>query len=57
MSRAHPASPSSATESPPRAPALADNGAWQLADGVLFSVVSSLVLWSILFTTVYNALN
>lgn len=57
MSRAHPASPSSATESAPRAPALADNGAWQLADGVLFSVVSSLVLWSILFTTVYNALN
>jgi hypothetical protein len=57
MSRAH-AHPSTSlpTEPLPRAPALADSGAWQLADGVLFSVLSSLVLWSILFTSVYLAL-
>jgi hypothetical protein len=31
-------------------------GAWQIADGVLFSVLSSLVLWSIIITSVYQAL-
>ena len=29
---------------------------WRLADGVLFSVLSSLVLWSALLTSVYKAL-
>jgi hypothetical protein len=57
VSRAHPTSPSRATETPPRAPALADDGAWQLADGILFSVLSSLVLWSIIFTSVYRVLS
>jgi hypothetical protein len=56
MSRAQPSSNPPATESPPRAPALADGGAWQLADGILFSVLSSLVLWSIIVTIVYLAL-
>ncbi len=35
---------------------LSEAGAWQLADGVLFSVVSSLVLWSILLASLYRAL-
>jgi hypothetical protein len=29
---------------------------WQVADGVLFSVLSSLVLWSIIITSLYQAL-
>ncbi len=33
-----------------------DIGAWQLADGVLFSVLSSLVVWGIIITSVYQAL-
>ena len=33
-----------------------DIGVWQLADGVLFSVLSSLVLWGIILTSVYQAL-
>jgi len=57
MSRAHSTSPAAATEAPHRVPALAETGAWQVADGVLFSVLSSLVLWSIIFTSIYNALN
>ena len=57
MSRARPIPTSSATEIPPGAPALAEIGAWQLADGILFSVLSSLVLWSIIFTSVYQALS
>ena len=57
MSRAHLTSPYRATETPPRASALADDGAWQLADGILFSVLSSLVLWSIIFTSVYRVLS
>jgi hypothetical protein len=57
MSRAHAELwTSPPTEPLSRAPALADNGAWQPADGILFSVLSSLVLWSILFTSVYLAL-
>jgi hypothetical protein len=32
-------------------------GSWQLADGVLFSVLSSLVLWSVIITSVYQALS
>ena len=56
MSRAQPSSKPPATESLPRAPALTDGGKWQLADGILFSVLSSLVLWSIIFTSVYLAL-
>ena len=57
MSRAH-TEPwtSPPTEPLPRAPALADSGAWQPADGILFSVLSSLVLWSIIITSVYLAL-
>jgi hypothetical protein len=57
VSRAHLTSPYRATETPPRASALADDGAWQLADGILFSVLSSLVLWSIIFTSVYRVLS
>jgi hypothetical protein len=57
MSRARPIPTSLATETPPGAPALAEIGAWQLADGILFSVLSSLVLWSIIFTSIYQALN
>jgi hypothetical protein len=57
MSRAQPSSKSPATESLPRAPALTDGGAWQPADGVMFSILSSLVLWSIIVTSVYRALN
>ena len=56
MSRARP-TPTSAIETPPGAPALAETGAWQPADGILFSVLSSLVLWSIIFTSVYQALS
>jgi hypothetical protein len=36
---------------------LADAAVWQLADGVLFSVLSSLVLWSIILTSLYQALS
>ena len=57
MSRARQSSSSSATEDHSRPPALAEVGAWQLADGVLFSVLSSLVLWSIIITSVYHALS
>jgi hypothetical protein len=57
MSRAHAhLSASVPKESPPRVPALGETGAWQPADGVLFSVLSSLVLWSIIFTSIYLAL-
>lgn len=41
---------------PPQAPLLADARVWQVADGVLFSVLSSLVLWSIIITSLYQAL-
>jgi hypothetical protein len=34
-----------------------DSAAWRPADGILFSVVSSLVLWSALLTSVYTALD
>lgn len=57
MSRARPSVSSLATEDHSRAPALAEIGAWQLADGVLFSVLSSLVLWSIIITSLYHALS
>ncbi|HEX5794998.1 MAG TPA: hypothetical protein VFY19_04090 [Geminicoccaceae bacterium] len=57
MSRARQSSSSSATEDHSRPPALAEVGAWQLADGVLFSVLSSLVLWSIIITSLYHALS
>ena len=30
---------------------------WRPADGILFSVLSSLVLWSALFTSLYTALD
>ncbi len=33
-----------------------DFGVWQVADGVLFSVLSSLVLWGIIISSVYQAL-
>jgi hypothetical protein len=56
VSRARPSSSSSATEDHARPPALAEIGAWQVADGVLFSVLSSLVLWSIIITSLYHAL-
>jgi len=35
---------------------LAEADVWRLADGVLFSVLSSLVLWSIILTSLYHAL-
>jgi len=35
---------------------LAEVGMWRVADGVLFSVLSSLVLWSIIITSLYQAL-
>ena len=57
MSRARPTPKSSAIEAPPGPPASAENGAWQLPDGILFSVLSSLVLWSLIFTSVYQALS
>jgi hypothetical protein len=56
VSRARPSSSSSAAEDHARPPALAEIGAWQVADGVLFSVLSSLVLWSIIITSLYHAL-
>ena len=56
MSRARPTSVTLATE-PSRAPLCSDVAVWQLADGVLFSVLSSLVLWSIIITSVYRALH
>jgi hypothetical protein len=56
MSRARPSSATLATESP-RAPICSDVGVWQLADGVLFSVLSSMVLWGIIITSVYQALS
>jgi hypothetical protein len=56
MSRARPTSATSRTE-PPRAPVCSDVGVWQLADGVLFSVLSSLVLWGIIITSIYHALS
>jgi hypothetical protein len=40
-----------------RPPICSDVGVWQVADGVLFSVLSSAVLWGIIITTVYEALN
>jgi len=52
VSRARPVRSSLATETP----ALTDIGGWQLADGVMFSVLSSLVLWSIIITSLYHAL-
>jgi hypothetical protein len=41
---------------PPPGP-LSDVAVWPLADGVLFSVLSSMVLWSILLTSLYQALS
>ena len=32
-----------------------DIGVWQVADGVLFSVLSSLVLWGMIISSVYQA--
>jgi hypothetical protein len=52
VSRARPPVTPSATETQ----ALSEVGAWQLADGVMFSVLSSLVLWSIIITSLYHAL-
>jgi hypothetical protein len=40
----------------PQPPLLSEAGVWQVADGVLFSVLSSLVLWCIIITSVYQAL-
>jgi len=42
---------------PPRSPLLSEAGVWRVADGVLFSVLSSLVLWSIILTSLYQALS
>jgi hypothetical protein len=55
MSRARRTTATLATE-PPGVPICADIGAWQLADGVLFSVLSSMVLWGIIITSLYEAL-
>ncbi len=56
MSRARPTSATSVPP-PPRPPICADTGVWQLADGVLFSVLSSLVLWGIIITSIHHALS
>ena len=55
MSRARPMSAAPPPE-PPRSPMLSEAGVWRVADGVLFSVLSSLVLWSIILTSLYQAL-
>lgn len=56
MPRPRPTSATLATE-PARRPICSDEGVWQLADGVLFSVLSSMVLWGIIITSVYQALS
>jgi hypothetical protein len=56
MARARPTSATSPT-APARRPIWSDEGVWQLADGVLFSVLSSMVLWGIIITSVYQALS
>lgn len=33
-----------------------DAGTWEVADGILFSVLSSLVLWSFILANLYGAL-
>ena len=55
MSRARPSSAAPPPE-PPRSSVLSETDAWRVADGVLFSVLSSLVLWSIILTSLYRAL-
>ena len=40
-----------------RRSSLVDAEKWELADGILFSVLSSLVLWSVMLTGLYHALN
>jgi hypothetical protein len=37
--------------------AAVDAGAWEVADGILFGVLSSLVLWSVILTNLYKALS
>ncbi len=49
--------PGSPTESAPTAAGLAEGRRWRLADGVLFSVVSSLVIWCVLLASLYRALS
>jgi len=56
VSRARRIPPAPPTDAPPCAPMLAEVGMWRVADGVLFSVLSSLVLWSIIITSLYQAL-
>lgn len=56
MSRARRHSIVPPADRPPPAPLFADAGVWQVADGVLFSVLSSLVLWSIIITSLYQVL-
>jgi hypothetical protein len=40
----------------PRSPISSEVGVWEVADGVWFSVLSSMVLWGILITGLYHAL-
>ena len=34
-----------------------DAGTWEFADGILFSVLASLVLWSFILASLYGALS
>ena len=56
MSRARRTSAALPTEAT-RSPICSDLGVWQVADGVLFSVLSSMVLWGVIITSLYQALN
>ncbi len=56
MSRARRKSASLTTQAT-RPPIGSEAGVWQVADGVLFSVLSSMVLWGVIITSVYQALN
>ena len=56
MSRARQNSAPLTTEAT-RPPSCSEVGAWQVADGVVFSVLSSMVLWGVIITSVYQALN
>jgi hypothetical protein len=56
MSRAR-QNPAPLTTEATRPPVGSEVGVWQVADGVLFSVLSSMVLWSLIITSVYRALS
>lgn len=43
--------------SPPGTTSMAEPERWQVADGILFSVLSSAVIWSLFIASVYGALD